>query len=149
MEKVRLIWKQFKNLFWSFDIRPAQFILGVAGVLWSLMLFWDGDTFARQTYAGMREIADEHAWATVFFVLGSLSLWHTFAPIHTRLAGTFAKTEALISCAVWSTAMISMLLSQTPPPAAIAGDIAIATAAFWVYVRINLPSALKRRKTDA
>lgn len=141
--------KLFGNMFWTTDIRPAQVMLGWSSVIWAVMLVWPGDTFTRQTYAVMAEIAPEPVWAGAFLIVGLIQLYNSFsAVLGGELPAWFSKFDSFLGFVVWAGAVISILVAQSPPPAAIAGEIVMAFAAFWVFVRQDLPVVQKRRVSD-
>lgn len=137
------------NLFWCCDVRPAQFLIGIASIGWALMLAWPGETFERQTYAMMAVIGHELAWAAMFLFVGFTNLHNVVAEFFRPWPTLVSKFDAFITAVVWITAVVAILLAQSPPPAAIAGEIALAVAAFWLFVRSDLPLIKRRRSTDA
>lgn len=128
------------------DLIATRITLTVAELLWSVMLLWPGDTFARPPYEVMGVIAREECWAVVF----ALSAVTQFTIVmqqdyYTRWAHYFSAWNALL----WSTAVISILLSVYPPPAAIGGEIALALGASWIWARPLLLSQGYRRAAAA
>lgn len=149
MLTARLICRYFVNLFWSADVRPSQFALGVASILWSVMLFWPGNTFERQTYAAMAEIANEYVWGGAFLAVGTVNLYNVVSAFWKPWPRLVSRFDAFLTFLVWSAAVVSIIVAQSPPPAAIAGEIALAGAAFWIFVRTDLPILKRKRITDA
>ena len=114
------------------DLIATRLLLAFAEFLWAVMLFWPGDTFGRPTYALMAALAPENVWACAFGVTSYLQLYIVLnGRQHTLWAHYFALWNSLL----WSYVVGSMLLSVYPPPAAIAGEISLMTAAAWVWVR--------------
>lgn len=145
----KLLYRYFVGLFWSADVRPAQFTLGTASIIWAIMLFWPGETFARQTYAVMAHIANEHIWATAFLAVGVANIYNVVSAFWKPWPRFISRFDALLTATVWCAAVVSMLIAVSPPPAAIAGEIAIAITAFWIFVRTDLPILKNKRHTDA
>ncbi len=120
------------KLLWDTDLIGTRFTLAMAEFFWALMLAWPGDTFGRPTYDHMSKVMSESQWALVFLasalVQTTLVLKHSF---HC----TFARYFALWNCLLWTFVVVSMLLSVYPPPAAIAGEIALSLASIWICVR--------------
>ena len=114
------------------DLIATRVILAIAESLWAIMLWWPGETFGRPTYTIMSLAMPEYLWAVVFTVTASLQI-HIVAAAKYR--GAFAKGFAAWNAALWGFVVVSMLLSVKPPPAAIAGEIALMLAAVWVFVR--------------
>ena len=110
----------------------SRIMLAIAEMLWAVLLFWPGDTFGRPTYTVMSHIMNEEAWASVFLLSSitqaTIILRHEF---HCWAARYFAAWNAVLWCVV----VVSMLLSVYPPPAAISGEITLAIAAFWIWLR--------------
>lgn len=48
------------------DLIATRLALFLTEALWSIMLFWPGDTFARPTYSWMGAVAPEPVWALAF-----------------------------------------------------------------------------------
>lgn len=114
------------------DLIATRLLLAFAEFLWAAMLFWPGDTFGRQTYALMAELATEEVWACAFGVTSYLQSHIVLSnKQHTLWAHYFALWNSLL----WAVVVGSMLLSVYPPPAAIAGEISLMVAAAWVWVR--------------
>ena len=120
------------RVIWDTDLIATRFLLAMAEFLWALMLLWPGDTFGRPTYNHMSMVMHEQAWAFVFALSAgtqaTIVLLHDF---HSRFSRYFAAWNA----SLWSFVVVSMLLSVYPPPAAIAGEIALAFGAIWIWVR--------------
>lgn len=114
------------------DLISTRLILGVAEMLWAIMLIWPGDTFSRPTYHLMSHVMREEAWALVFLLSSitqiAIVVQETF---HTPFARYFAGWNAVL----WAFTVVSMVFSVYPPPAAIAGEITLAAAALWIFVR--------------
>lgn len=149
MLNTKLLCRYFTGLFWSADVRPAQFMLGVASLLWAVMLIWPGNTFERQTYSVMAGIANEFVWSVAFLAVGLTNLYNVVSAFWKPWPQLLSRVDAFLTVIVWTGAVVSILLAQTPPPAAIAGEIALAGAAFWIFVRTDLPVLKNKRYTDA
>lgn len=120
------------RLLWDTDLVGTRCLLALGELLWAVMLAWPGDTFARPTYSLMATVMSEHAWALVFLLSSVTQITVILMDdLHSRFARYFAGWN----CILWSFVVISMLLSVFPPPAAIAGEIALAVGAVWVWVR--------------
>jgi hypothetical protein len=106
--------------------------LAIGEFLWFLMLAWPGDTFGRPTYAVMAHVMPEEAWALVLLVSATIQLTIVVTETyHSYGARVFAAWNALL----WIFLVVSMLMSVYPPPAAIGGEVALACAALWIWVR--------------
>lgn len=117
---------------WDSDLVATRVSLAIGEFVWAIMLLWPGDTFQRPTYQVMAQITDEDVWGIVLFLTAvvqiSIVLSETY---HNYFSRMFAAWNALL----WGFLVVSMLMSVYPPPAAIGGEIALALAAMWVWVR--------------
>jgi len=114
------------------DLVATRLMLFVAEALWAVMLFWPGATFEREVYAVMREVTTESAWAFVFSVTATFQLTIIVTQDYdSRFARYFAAWNATL----WVFSVSSMLVSVYPPPAAIGGEMALACAAVWIWLR--------------
>ena len=120
------------RMLWDTDLVGTRMLLAIGELLWSLMLAWPGDTFGRPTYSHMALVMGEDAWAFAFALSGITQLTIVLQnDLHSR----FARYFAAWNCALWSFVVVSMLLSVYPPPAAIAGEIALSIGAIWIWAR--------------
>lgn len=126
-------WRYLVYQFWYRDTAAVQFLIGLAGIFWSVMLFWPGDTFERQTYFYMAEFMSEHAWAWFFGIHGVVMIILSSRVV--QFSFWFDVIFMTIGCVLWTGSCIAMLLSVYPPPAAIAAEIALAFGAWWILVR--------------
>jgi hypothetical protein len=118
-------------------------MLAVAELLWAITLFMPGNTFARPTYAILASIAPETVWAFAFLLMGSLQTYILIkGEYHDRLAVWFASSNMTF----WTFVCVSMVLSVSPFPAAISGEIALSAGAAWVFIRSG--KKLGRRQQD-
>lgn len=117
------------------DLLYSRFSLVISSLLWSLMLFWPGDTFSRPTYSLMGNALDEHIWASLFLIhslVGSITLsTGKVNPV------TFAL-EGVLGCLIWTSSCLMMLFSVYPPPAAISAEIVMAFTSWWILIRYPL-----------
>ena len=112
------------------DFVATRLILGMAELIWALMLFWPGNTFSRPTYTVMGEIAPELCWAVLFLFTAGIQYYIVAVKAtQTKAAWYFSCWNALL----WVTAVGSMLVSVYPPPAAIGGEFALMFAAVWIW----------------
>lgn len=125
---------RIRHLMFGIDMEGTRFTLALAAIIWSIMLFWAGDTFSRPTYTYMAAIADELTWATLFGFQGLCALYSLLSGKKNQF---LLNTDALLGCLLWSGSCIAMLMSVYPPPAAISAEIAAAISSWWVLVRFS------------
>lgn len=131
--------KHISYLVFFSDLHSARFLLFLAELFWCISLIWPGTTFERPTYKIMSMIGPEEAWAMVFGISASLQIYLILTQNYfSKFAQFFAGWNAIF----WSLIVISIYNSVTPPPSAISGEISLAIAAAWVFVR----SGYKTRK---
>lgn len=120
------------EVFFDSDFVATRMALVVSELLWAFMLAWPGHVFARPTYHYMDTVMPEMAWSAVFFVsaIAQLSIVVTKS-----YHSAFARNFALWNATLWVYVVCSMLCSVYPPPAAIGGEIALALAATWIWLR--------------
>lgn len=128
--------------FFDSDLVATRMTLAIAEFAWFVMLAWPGDTFGRQTYAGMASIAIEPVWAVMFGVSAAMQA----AIVIFSLCGTkFANVFGAWNAALWIVTVVAMLLSVYPPPAAIGGEVALMAAAIWIGIRPAILMVMQRK----
>jgi len=117
---------------WDTDLIASRLVLAFGELFWGVMLLWPGSTFDRPVYSHMGQLLPEVAWGALFL---ASSATQTFIVVSQKLHNKFARCFAAWNALFWGYTVISMLMSVYPPPAAIGGEVAIAIAAFWIWVR--------------
>lgn len=124
------------------DLIATRMTLAMTELLWAVMLFWPGDTFARPTYEIMGTLSPELAWACAFLFSGIVQA-------HIALTGkcgtTWAHAFGVWNAGLWWVTVGAMLLAVYPPPAAIGGEIALALSATWIAIRPAILIRLQRK----
>jgi len=118
----------------------TRFTLALAEFIWAITLLWIGETFARPTYAGMAILLPENAWGILFFVMASIQ---GILLILRDFSSKFAVIFSAVNATIWIYICVSMYMSVYPPPAAISGELALALAASWIFIRSNWSSKNK------
>lgn len=146
IHKARLVY-----LAWGTDLIGTRFVLGLSSLAWAVMLLWPGALFpsaaqmavgtGRTTYALMAQMAPEVVWATLFGVQGIGTLMALVYDIRTRVV---LWVEGILGCLLWTAATISCFASHFKgwdtyqPPAAMAAELMLTVAAWWVLVRYRV-----------
>lgn len=125
---------KIKNILLYNDLSTIRLFLAMSSIVWGILLFWQGDTFARPTYHVMGLIADELVWGGLFFIQGIVALYSLITEKETELVFFI---DALLGCVLWTGSCIAMLMSVYPPPAAISAEITAAISSWWILVRYN------------
>lgn len=127
----KLLHSATKALFDS-DLVASRLIIATAEWFWFVLLVWPGDTMLRPTYSLMGQVMSEHAWAFVFMLS---AIMQTTIVLSQQYHTIFARTFAGFNAGLWTFVVLSMLLSVSPPPAAISGEISLAIASIWIWLR--------------
>ena len=126
------------------ELHGVRFILGLSEFIWAITLFLPGDTFRRPIYAVMASFMAEELWALIFTAMGLLQWYIIYQQnYHSKLSIAFAACNSVF----WWFIVISMVLSVSPFPAAISGEIGLAVGAAWVFIRSGMPK-VDRHKFD-
>lgn len=120
-----------KALFDS-DFIATRLILAAAEFLWAMMLFWPGDTFGRPTYTVLANVASEKVWGFIFLTSSLLQL---SIVLYNQYGKPWAQVFANWNAVLWVFVVGASIASVHPPPAAMGGEIALAMAAVWVWLR--------------
>lgn len=127
----KIIHSATRTLFDS-DLVASRLIIALAEWFWFALLLWPGDTMARPTYYVMGHVMHEEAWAFIFMMS---ALMQTSIVLTEAYHTMFARMFAGFNAGLWSFIVISMLISVSPPPAAISGEISLAFASIWIWIR--------------
>lgn len=131
LQEIKVI-RGLSKALWDSDLIATRVSLAIAELLWAIMLFWPGDTFGRPTYKAMSHVMAEEAWALLLLFSAVIQITIVMGEhIHTTFSRIFAGWNA----ALWVFLVGSMLISVYPPPAAIGGEMSLAFAAVWVWLR--------------
>lgn len=137
---VGVLWRLWSLVAYS-DTTPTRFMLAFAASLWAMLLYLPGDTFSRPVYRLMAELAGENAelkWAALWTV-HAVGMWWRVVAKKPRPYIAFCINS--LGVLLFSGAAYSIFFTLTfPLPAAIAPDIVLALAAFWVMVRTSVNS---------
>jgi len=135
-------WGSVSRALFDTDLTGIRCALALSEFLWAILLIWPGATFDRPTYAIMSHVMSEEAWALLFFASAvtqiSVVVQEDF---HSRFASYFSAYNAVL----WMFVVISMMLSVTPPPAAISAEITMSAFATWIWLRPYLLAEGYRR----
>jgi hypothetical protein len=135
-------------------MEATRFTLGIAAMMWALFLGWPGDLFpthdeidagrGRMTYAIMAAIMSENAWAVLWGIQGGAMLWSLLTGYRNCL---MMVVDAMLGVMLWTICVGSAFLVYWPnadfltavtiykPPAAMAGEVGMIAASWWVLVR--------------
>ena len=131
MTKQKLL-QGLSRALWDSDMVATRVSLAIGEFLWAVMLLWPGETFDRKTYHVMSLVMSEAAWGFVLLLSAATQITIVMCEeYHSLAARLFAGWNAVL----WWFLVMSMLLSVSPPPAAIGGEAALSFAALWVWLR--------------
>jgi hypothetical protein len=127
----RLLHSATRALFDS-DLVASRLIIALAEWFWFALLLWPGDTMARPTYYVMGHVMTEDAWAMLFMMS---AIMQTSIVLTESYHTLFARMFAGFNAGLWAFIVLAMLISVSPPPAAISGEISLALASIWIWIR--------------
>lgn len=113
----------------------TRLILALSEFMWAILLLWPGDSFDRPTYSVMAKVMPEEAWGLVFLVSGVTQI---SIVLREEFYCVFSRYFAAWNAALWVYVVVAMLLSVSPPPAAVSGEIVLAFAATWIWVKPHI-----------
>lgn len=142
MTKSQKLLHGISKALWDSDLVATRVSLAIGELLWAIMLLWVGDTFDRPIYKVMSHVMSEEAWG---FVLILSSVTQITIVMCEQYHSMWSRMFAAWNAALWWFLCISMMLSVSPPPAAIGGELALAMAAGWVWLRPYILSDMYRR----
>lgn len=141
-------------LLWHSDLEATRFTLGISAILWGIFLAWPGELFpttaevaigkGRLTYAIMAQVMDEEWWAMLWLAQGSTMLWSLFTGIRNPV---MMVIDAVLGVFLWTVCVASSFVVYWPhadflaavmiynPPAAMAGEVGMIFASWWVLIR--------------
>lgn len=142
---VKRIWFRLWSLIAYSDTTPTRFMLAMSASFWSIFLFLPGDTMTRPVYRYMADLASwlgadnpEMAWASLWAIHAAGMWWRVFSSRPRPIAAFCINSLGVL---LFSGAAFSIYRTLTyPVPAAIAPDLVLAAAAFWVLVRTHVNS---------
>ena len=124
--------KGLSRALWDSDLIATRISLAIGEFAWAVMLLWPGDTFGRPTYMVMSHTLTEEAWGFLLLLSAATQLTIVMCDEYQHW---FSRLFAAWNAMIWGFLVVSMILSVSPPPAAIGGEIAMALAAMWVWMR--------------
>ena len=120
------------RIIWDTDLMSSRFTLAIAEFMWAILLLWPGEVFQRPLYIHLASVMGEDAWGLVFLLAGVTQLTIMLLnDVHSRFARHFAGWNSVL----WIYVVISLVMSEYPPPAFIGGEIAMSIIASWIWVR--------------
>lgn len=134
--------KLLRLAFYS-DLHGIRIVLAIAEFIWAASFMIPGDTVDRPIYEVMKKVLPEDEyWAMVWIVLAVVQFYIVCTGrYHDRFAVWFAAGSSI----VWWFVTCSMYFSVYPPSANTSGDLALAMASTFVWVRSGWIAAGARR----
>ena len=154
MTRNRNLSRRFHYLLWHSDLEATRFTLAMGAIMWAALLAWPGALFpetyqieqfrGRMTYALMALVMPEEGWAFLWGVQGSVMLWSLFSGYRSCL---LMMLDGVLGVLLWTFCVSSAFIIYWPhmdfipaimsysPPAAMAGEVWLVAASWWVLVR--------------
>jgi len=121
------------SVLYDSDMVWSRLTLSCAEFIWGISLLWPGDTLERPAYSAMNILLSEQTWAIIFLITGTLQfLIMVYTKLHHSPIGV---AFALYNSSLWWFVVVSMYISVYPPPAGISGELALAFASMWIFIR--------------
>ena len=127
----KLIWHSISRLVWDSDLVSSRFTLALAELIWAIMLFIPGKTFAETAFPKLGFLS-EYTWGFIFLISGIIQI---SIVLYEHMGTRFSKTFAAFNALLWTYLVFAILIDSYPPVAGIAGEIALMIAAIWIWVR--------------
>lgn len=135
-------WGSISRALFDTDLTGIRCALALSELFWAILLIWPGNTFDRPTYHIMSHVASEEAWALLFFLSAVNQIT---VVVQEDYNSRFARYFAAYNTVLWVFVIMSMMLSVSPPPAAISAEITMAIFAGWIWIRPYLLAEGYRR----
>lgn len=117
---------------WDSDLIASRVILGGAEFFWAILLLWPGNSTMIPMHVNMSTYFGGYFWGCVFLIS---SVFQFVIVILNKLHSTPARYFAFWNMCLWLYAVLSIITLTYPPPTAIGGEIVLALAAFWIWIR--------------
>jgi hypothetical protein len=117
---------------WNTDLITSRVILGLAELFWAILLLWPGNTIQTAMHANMSVLFGGYFWGIIFLIS---AVCQYSIVITNKLHSTPARYFAFWNMGLWAYSVLSIVTLTYPPPTAIGGEIALAVAAFWIWIR--------------
>jgi len=154
MIRRRSVVGRINYLLWHSDLEAIRFTLAMSALMWGVFLAWPGTLFpspdevsvgrGRMTYAIMAQIMPEICWASLWIIQGGVMMWSLLTGVRNR---TLLMIDGALGVLLWSICVGSAFLVYWPkadfltalmiykPPAAMAGEVWMIAASWWVLIR--------------
>lgn len=117
---------------WDSELIASRLILGFAELFWAFLLLWPGNTIQIPMHINMLKLFDVNVWGFLFLFS---SVMQFAIVVNNKLHSMPARYFAFWNMCLWIYAVLSIVTLTYPPPSAIGGEIALALAAFWIWIR--------------
>lgn len=123
----------------------VRLLIGLSCLTWAILLMFPAPAFERPVYALMKYIAPEEVWAACFFIAGVIKVYGVLCYSNNNW---FLLACSFFCSMLWSVSTSAMFGVMWPmqetlvdallhyaPPAGFSGNIWIAFAAWWCFIR--------------
>jgi hypothetical protein len=122
------------------DLACVRATLLLAELIWGMTLLWPSYMFELPTYDLMAVMLPEAAWGVIFltsaFLQGLILICRRY---HIWPSVCFS----LLNAVLWWTVVLSLYIAAPLPHPALSGEVALAVAASWIFIRSGLLKAGK------
>jgi hypothetical protein len=127
----KLIWHSISRLLWDSDLAASRFILAVAELIWAIILFIPGATFAQNVFPSLGFLPD-YIWGFIFLFSCVIQI---SIILYEHMGTKFAKAFAMFNAFLWIYLVLSIIIDSYPPVIGVAGEITLMLTAIWICIR--------------
>lgn len=133
--------QKFAYLFNETDLLALRFTVGLASLVWGIMLLIPGDTFERPMFNIVGKAMDELSWSTLFLIHGISVMCSLFACFKLKV---LVFSDGVLGCFLWTGMSIGMLatvvneVNFVSAPAASGPSLVLALATWWLLIRFPI-----------
>lgn len=132
---MKTIPKQLHTIFATADLDLGRAILAIGSLVWAFILLFFGFQFDRPSYSVyMAVIAPQWVWGLMFLLCGVLQVVRVGLNIPLT-SGWYACLVATLHAWLWCFVSTVLWLSLNPPPAMVAGNVALALLSIVILIR--------------
>lgn len=126
--------KKVWDAFMGVDLAGARVTVAIGSLVWAVVLLFMGPQFDRPAYRYLAPLAPQWAWGAAFGVVGVLQFFRSLRKVPITQGYYTCVVSGLIAW-LWCHVAASLWLALTPPPAIVAGNVALAIMSGVVFIR--------------
>jgi hypothetical protein len=123
------------HTFATSELKAARLTVGAGSIVWAYILLFEGPQWHRPAYVYLRELAPQDAWGVAFGFCGVLQFTRAALDVSEARGGWMAVAIATVIAWLWTFVAAALWVSLDPPPAIVAGNVALALASCVILLR--------------